>query len=230
MSVPAISWSGCVRLPAHPGSLAITRGFIQDLLVENDLPYLVEDVRLVASELASNATRHAETPFTVRLEGLSDSVRLTVTDESSSRPIRSEMQLTATAGRGLNIVRSYSRDWGVTRGNGTKSVWASFALQSREPVDAHVERLRGSLAPGQATPSLSSLLRNVKEARASLRAARTGGRTDAVRQVQEELVNCLTLYVEALAKRNLPVPYLLRDELRLYGRTSAYMSRWGGSA
>jgi hypothetical protein len=229
MSVPTTtSWSGRVRLPPLPASLAVTRGFIQDLLVEHELAYLVEDVRLVASELASNAAQHARTPFTVKLEGLTDSVRLTVTDESSSGPIRKEMQATATAGRGLNIVRCYSRDWGVTRGTNMKSVWASFALRSREVVDAAVGQGRGSPAPGR---PLSGLLHDVKEARAGLRAARSKGRGELTRSAQEQLVASLTLYVEGLAGRRLPVPYLLRDELRLYGRTSApNVSRWGSSA
>ena len=65
---------------------------------------LVEDVRLVSSELATNAARHARTSFTVLLEGLVDSVRLTVTHDCVPRPVMSAVPVMATAGRGLNIV------------------------------------------------------------------------------------------------------------------------------
>jgi len=38
-------------------------------LVDHRLAYLVDEVRLVASELATNAVVHAATEFTVVLEG-----------------------------------------------------------------------------------------------------------------------------------------------------------------
>jgi hypothetical protein len=221
MNVPRTSWSERVRLPPLSTSVALTRGFIHDLLVEHELSYLVDDVRLVASELASNAERHARTPFTVMLEGLPDLVRLTVTDSSSLHPIRSEVQTTATRGRGLNIVGHYSSDWGVRRhGKNAKSVWATFPLRSREQVGtASVQ-----VVPPQSSPALLAvLLREVKSARASLRAARAVGGGAPVRERQEQLVAALRLYVDALDARRLPVPYLLRDELRLYrGTTVAY--------
>ncbi len=223
VSVPSACWSDRVTLPPETASVPLARSFIQDLLVEHDLEYLIDDVQLVTSELATNAAQHARTDFTVRLQGVPGSVRLSVSDESSSRPIRSEMPPAGSGGgRGLNLVSSHSSDWGVTRGRGTKSVWASFALRSRGPLDAPPrQRPRGEPGPGRAEPSLPRLLHDVQEARARLRSARTTGRADAVRHAQEQLVASLTLFVEGLAARRLPVPYLLRDELRIYGRTSA---------
>jgi hypothetical protein len=183
----------------------------------------------VVSELASNVIRHARTSFTVKLDGLPDSVHLTVTDGSSLRLIRSDMHATATAGRGLNIVCSRSHDWGVRHnGTKTKSVWASFALQSRERVET-------PWAPGARRPispaSLAILLHEVKTQRAGLRAARSRRGAAAVQAGQAQLAAALRLYVDALDSRHLPVPYLLRDELRLYARTSAAhnTSRWTGS-
>jgi anti-sigma regulatory factor (Ser/Thr protein kinase) len=230
MGVQTASWSDRVTLPPHPASTAVARAFVQELLVEHDVLYLIDDVRLVTSELASNATQHANTPFTVMLEGLDSSVRLTVSDESSSTPIRAEMQATATAGRGMNIVHDYSRDWGVShcRSNG-KSVWASFALRSREGDQAppvHGGSLRSSSA------DLASLLRDVKAGRVGLRTARAGPGLEPLLAGQKQLDAALKLYVDALGARNLPVPYLLRDELRLHaGTTTAYTpSRRGGLA
>ena len=219
MGLEASSWSDRLTLPPLPASVAVARGFVEDLLVEHELSYLVGDLRLVVSELASNAIRHARTPFTVKLDCLPDSVRLTVTDGSSLRLIRPDMQATATAVRGLNVLGSCCRDWGV-RHNGakTKSVWASFALQSRERADTpYSPGVRRQTPPA----SLAILLRDVKTQRAGLRAARSCRGAAAVRQAQDRLAAALKLYVDALDSRHLPVPYLLRDELRLYARTTA---------
>lgn len=229
MSVQTASWSDRVTLPADVASVAVARGFIQDLLVEHDLLYLVVDARLVASEFASNAVRHAKTPFTVTLEGLPDSVRLTVRDESSSRTMRSGIGATAaTAGRGLSVVGAYARAWGVTHEKNTNSVWASFALRKGNEVSPR----RGARSQ-ISTATLSSLLNDVKSARADVQATRASGVAGGVREGQAQLAAALGFYVEALASRHLPVPYLLRDELRLYGRaTAAYNTAapWRGRA
>jgi anti-sigma regulatory factor (Ser/Thr protein kinase) len=91
---------------------------------------LVDDVQLVASELAANAVRHARTPFKVILEKADNSVLLSVQDGSPSRPAHLATDDLDTAGRGVSIVDLVSHDWGVTDGPGEgKSVWASFAAR-----------------------------------------------------------------------------------------------------
>ncbi len=200
------------------------RRFIEGLLVERKLDYLVEDVRLVTSELATNAARHARSSFTVLLEGLTDSVRLTVTDSSRFRPVLSAAPGLATAGRGLHVVGFYSRDWGVRQGsrNG-KSVWASFDMRS--PSNGNQGRADPRRAapasgwPSQSGLMLSGLLKEVQSARIGLREARSTGRAELVHAAQTHLVATLSQYVEALTAMRLPVPYALRDELRIYGGT-----------
>ena len=78
----------------------------------------------------------------------------------------------------------------------------------------------GSIGPGQSEVLLSDLLGDVKEARVGLQTVRAKGSWQTVGAAHAQLVASLTLYTEALSSRRLPVPYLLRDELRLYGRTS----------
>jgi len=104
-------------------------------LVLHRLPYLVDDVRLVASELATNAIVHARTVFTVALEGRRDSVLLSVRDGSPIAPLPSPgiPNPMSRSGRGLLLVNRMSQAWGVTdHGQAAKSVWASFEL--RPPV------------------------------------------------------------------------------------------------
>lgn len=229
------SWSDRLTLPPIGDSETEARRFVVGLLIEHGLFYLVEDVGLVVGELASNARRHAKTSFTVLLEGLGDSIRLTISDDSSVRLVLAAAPPPASALRGLNIVAHHSSDWGVRTGNGNaKSVWASFDLRphSANTIDTVGLRPKARLMTVASPPSLllAALLRDVRKARADLGRARAEGRAEIMGEAHARLVTSLTDYVDALASGRLPVPYLLRDELRLYSDTlCVYRSSRRGS-
>lgn len=123
-------WSHVTQFPAEVESVPKARHFVCTHLIDHRLLYLVEDVRLVVSELATNAVRHANTPFAVTLEQVDQSILLTVTDSSPAPPVRLSTDLMDGSGHGLSIVALVSRDWGVTQlPREAKSVWASFALR-----------------------------------------------------------------------------------------------------
>lgn len=127
----ATLWSHQIQLTAEDESVPRARHFVCNLLVDQRFLHLVEDVPLVVSELATNAVRHAHTPFTVTLEQVDQSVLLTVTDGSPDPPAQLATGLLTTGGRGLSLVDEVSGDWGVIRRPGEgKSVWASFALRA----------------------------------------------------------------------------------------------------
>jgi anti-sigma regulatory factor (Ser/Thr protein kinase) len=116
-------------------SVAKARDFVCEHLVAHDLLYLVEDVRLVTSELATNAMVHARTPFVVTLSELDGVVRLTIRDGLELVPVKTTPDLMDMNGRGLMLVERLSDEWGVTTAtDGSKSVWASFALTLPGPV------------------------------------------------------------------------------------------------
>jgi anti-sigma regulatory factor (Ser/Thr protein kinase) len=120
-------WSHRASFPAQADSAGRAREFVRDRLVEHDLRYLVDDVRLVASELATNATVHARTAFTIRLERLGGVVFLVVQDGVASPPHSGDTDISDTHGRGLVVVDQTSHHWGVAAGpGGSKAVWASF--------------------------------------------------------------------------------------------------------
>lgn len=120
-------WSHEIALAAVPKSARLARDFVSLHLVEHRLPQLVDDVRLVVSELATNAVTHAKTPFVVTLSMSGGVVLLVLQDESLTVPIRSERGVMDMSGRGLMIVESLSQEWGINTGlHGSKSVWASF--------------------------------------------------------------------------------------------------------
>ena len=125
-------WSHEIVLEAEPVSASKARDFSRQHLVAHDLWHLVEDVRLVVSELATNAMIHARTPFVVSLSGIDGSVLLAVRDGSTSSPDRAAPNVMDIGGRGLLLVEMLSREWGVTaNADGSKSVWASFATRTR---------------------------------------------------------------------------------------------------
>lgn len=127
---PRTHWMYTCTFPDEAGSASRARDFVSRHLAENDLSHLIDDVRLVASELATNAMLHARTPFTVCLEGLVRVVLLTVQDGSPSAPRRVDPTMTDTQGRGLFLVDHASHDWGVTLGPGaSKLVWVEFATR-----------------------------------------------------------------------------------------------------
>lgn len=121
------AWGYEIDLAAELVSASMARQFVGHRLGAHDLPYLVDDVRLVVSELVANVLVHARTPMVVSLVGDALSVLLTVRDGSPAFPVRASADDRATSGRGLTIVDEFSHDWGVTRGpEHEKAVWASF--------------------------------------------------------------------------------------------------------
>ena len=117
-------------MPGEAVSVLSARRSVCVHLVDHRLLYLVDDARLVVSELAANAVRHAHSPFTVSLRQADRAVFLSVQDGSPGTPALLDPGLLSTAGRGLSIVDLVSEDWGVTPApGGGKSVWASFSTR-----------------------------------------------------------------------------------------------------
>jgi anti-sigma regulatory factor (Ser/Thr protein kinase) len=125
-----LSWSHSLQLRADPASAAHARDFVCLHLLGSGLLHLQDDLRLVVSELVTNAITHAHTPVTVVLERAGPSVTLTVRDLSPSVPVMGAADTMDGGGRGLVIVDILSRAWGVTSSpGGSKSVWAVFAAE-----------------------------------------------------------------------------------------------------
>jgi anti-sigma regulatory factor (Ser/Thr protein kinase) len=109
------------------GSAPAARDFTSGHLIDHGFGDLVGDVRVVVSELATNAIVHANTAFSVTLHGDDSSVALEVRDGSARGVVLSPLSRTSTSGRGLVIVDRLSDRWGVAHhADGGKSVWAWF--------------------------------------------------------------------------------------------------------
>jgi hypothetical protein len=81
---------------------------------------LLDAARLVTSELATNAVRHAGSPFWVSVRD-GATVRLAVRDDSSAMP-----RPHAAPERGLGLVGALARGWGADPAPGGMIVWAEL--------------------------------------------------------------------------------------------------------
>jgi hypothetical protein len=117
------------HFPAHPGSPRLARDFIRSTLSDWGLTALGDDAMLVATELATNAIRHARSDFALCLARSPRGVRVAVGDSRSGmttpRPADD-----ATDGRGLHLVAATARDWGQHFLDDGKLVWAEIDLQA----------------------------------------------------------------------------------------------------
>jgi len=125
-------WSHETSLAAEASSAAQARAFVSQHLLDHDMAHLVDDIKVVVSELATNAMAHARTPFSVILCAFDGTVVLEVSDASRAEPALVAARSLDTSGRGVAIVQALSRDWGVLpRVSGGKSVWAEFDSTGR---------------------------------------------------------------------------------------------------
>lgn len=79
---------------------------------------------LVVTELATNAALHARTPYEVRLRLEPTHLLVEVVDGNPRQPLPRRYAVDASTGRGIALVDSLCRDWGVTPAAGGKVVWA----------------------------------------------------------------------------------------------------------
>jgi phosphoserine phosphatase RsbU/P len=111
-------------------SVSAARLFISECVEQLGLRAMA-DVQLMASELTTNAVVHARSRFDVTVERLKDNrARVEVRDFGDGTPQLENRDLFADGGRGLRIVDSLAREWGVERhpqGLG-KSIWFTVKL------------------------------------------------------------------------------------------------------
>ena len=104
------------------------------LLVSPIRAWLSADVaaclELVVSELATNAVRHAATPYEVAVK-VRPTLRVEVSDRSPARPVRRPHDLHDPRGWGLQIVDRCAERWGVEARPSGKVVWADVGNFTR---------------------------------------------------------------------------------------------------
>ncbi|MGZ4436527.1 MAG: response regulator [Nocardioides sp.] len=115
-------------LPQSPTSAATARKFVTQTVVDWDLAPLLDDALLVASELATNAVTHADSPCRIRLSLKESSLRIDVIDMGAGTPEPQPESFTEEHGRGLLLVDALATAWGLETVPGEgKVVWAELA-------------------------------------------------------------------------------------------------------
>ena len=88
---------------------------------------MLENAAVVASELATNAVRHARSPFRVSISRVDGIITLMVHDGSDGSAVPRRLNSEAEGGRGLALVAALCRSWGSEVVPDGKIVWAQLA-------------------------------------------------------------------------------------------------------
>lgn len=127
-----------VTLPSDPASVSAARNYVGSILAEWGLPGdtdVADTVRLIVSELATNAVQHTlgQSPtFTVDLELERDEqLRIGVTDSHPRYPKRLPAAVQQDNGRGMVIIRCLTAECGGRLSvsptpEGGKTVWIAL--------------------------------------------------------------------------------------------------------
>jgi anti-sigma regulatory factor (Ser/Thr protein kinase) len=108
------------RFSSAPESAAAVRRFVRRFAPDDvDLDLVV----LLATELATNALMHARTPFEVAIDVDDRQVRVGVRDTDPTLPNVVDRGERAVGGRGLRMVDTAARAWGVDPSGTGKRVW-----------------------------------------------------------------------------------------------------------
>lgn len=104
-------------------SLGLSRDTLRDAL-DGWPPSLIADAQLALVELIVNAWHHGDTPAPVVVILLRDrTLRVGVSDRSSTLPEQRSHDLLSESGRGLQLVAGLTHRWGVSPQKLGKTVW-----------------------------------------------------------------------------------------------------------
>src|SRR5438270_416362 len=113
-----------LELTGEAGAVPRARQFVRDALASAPHEQR-DDSELVVAELVTNAILHGAGPVTLLVQPRGDIVRIEVHDTGRQRPFAVRGGPDAMTGRGLALVGSLSREWGVEpTPDGGKIVWA----------------------------------------------------------------------------------------------------------
>lgn len=113
------TWS----FPASTASVGDARQAVTAFLSTGPFHAADDDVRLMVSELTTNAVVHASSAFAVTVCWNERRLRVEVADSSEAAPRLQPPTLTEANGRGLFIVQALAHSWGVEPVGDGKVVW-----------------------------------------------------------------------------------------------------------
>lgn len=115
------------RFPAQRASVSAARQFVTDCLIEAGATSVLDEARLLISELATNAIVHAATDFSVSVHISAGRVYVEVRDGDPNLLVLEHraLGLDEPGGHGLRIVGRLAGSWGTRVEEHGKVVWFS---------------------------------------------------------------------------------------------------------
>jgi anti-sigma regulatory factor (Ser/Thr protein kinase) len=114
------------------------RTFVSDTVRGWGFGDLAESAKLLVSEVVTNVVLHARTSGEATVEALPAGVRIAVRDADPTLPQLLHPVDSTPDGRGLEIVATLARRWGVDQdGDGAKIVWFELDDDTNEARIGH---------------------------------------------------------------------------------------------
>jgi anti-sigma regulatory factor (Ser/Thr protein kinase) len=124
---------GGVTLPSTATAAGLARKIIGNRMTQWGLLALVDDARIVVSELVANAVQHTPGRFLglALHRSAEGTVTIAVRDASRGLPRLIDATEALDHGRGLSLVDALCQRWGVTVSSTGKTVWADLRAPTR---------------------------------------------------------------------------------------------------
>jgi len=137
LTVRFLAVHASVRLAPVPESAAHARDFVEGTLRNWECgDEVIDDARVVVTELVSNVVRHAGTDVSIDLDLIDDFLRVAVGDRGNGHVVLRRDDQRSEVGRGLRLVDRLTDRWGVERQLGEKCVWAEWRVADRSGLRA----------------------------------------------------------------------------------------------
>jgi hypothetical protein len=114
-----------IELGPTPASVPRGRNYVRERCLAAGVPGKAADACLLASEVLTNALKHAGTPMTMTVTSPErDAIRVAVHDGTAEQPIRrANRRGVSRNGRGILLLDLIATRWGVTQERTGKTVW-----------------------------------------------------------------------------------------------------------
>src|SRR5438105_3704377 len=107
------------------------RAFLHDFIAPNQGD-AVDAALLLTSELATNAVRHAGTPFVVRIAWNGPTLHVEVSDSDPTPPVP-RVPKNGAGGFGLRLLAELADSWGARRSPAGKTIWFDVDVDGVAP-------------------------------------------------------------------------------------------------
>lgn len=126
-----------MTLPMDTSAPRLARHFLDEAACAGHNAEVLEEAKLLVSELVANAVNHGSPPITMKVEcDGTRGLKVSICDGSSLPVEPRAADPLDESGRGLMLVDLMSSEWGVEEAPHGKSVW--FSIRSHNPEASYV--------------------------------------------------------------------------------------------